>query len=542
MGDRMHLYASEMIKSSMGLAEVMKGARDTTVALSSELSHRQGGMAGDDDAGRHFSRVYTSAASTTLDQLGFSAYVLGQTGAGLMRTAREFMAQDSATAASIAGKQQDLTSGLADPSDGCDQEFLDRGQELPKVVGDTAWYQQYSPGRGHRFRGDPDKARDVAESWRKAGRLVVRLLDSAQTYASSAKKAHGGEAADSFNRYFKQCVGFADPPDRAQADETLVANLAAACHQLAKACDKYADHIDAANDEIDFHEVNIFASDNPFDDPKFGGNGFDGGLNDAVLADPHIHQLGDVAHALDSSQGRVHLPKPNGPPGPALPFVPLPMPRVPVPVPVPAMSLASWKTGTGADPNIPSRDPIPPDPNAHHKPLDPAEERRFRTWMNSLPAGGFAGGGGASNPDNAYQLRVAGYPERELPLPPEATGRSGRGLMADGLRPADGYAVEAKHVREPGCTTSSRSLDKVDHTLATEPRYDGHGRMRFSPRIDSMYPGDERELNRYQAAMNNPDNEELRGLEIVTNDKKSAAYWQSMMVMTGTKGESRYVP
>ncbi|MGH3310687.1 MAG: restriction endonuclease fold toxin-2 domain-containing protein, partial [Streptomyces sp.] len=331
-----------MIKGSMGLVDVMKGARDTTIALSSELNGRQGGMAGDDDAGRNFSKAYTSAATTTLDQMGFSAYVLGQTGAGLMRTAREFMAQESRTAASIMGNQQDLTAGMADPSDGCDQAFLNRGQELPEVVGDTAWYKQYKPGSGERFRGDPDKARDVADSWRKAGKLVGRLLNAAQGCASTANKAHSGEAADAFDRYFKRCVGYADPPERAQADETLVANLAAACQQLAKACDKYAEHIDAANREIGLHKVDLFAIDNPFDDPKWGGNGFDGGLNSAVLGDPHIHHLGDVAHALDSSQARVHLPRPEAPSGPGLPglpILPLPIPRVPVPIP--AMALAT---------------------------------------------------------------------------------------------------------------------------------------------------------------------------------------------------------
>ncbi|MFI9311152.1 restriction endonuclease fold toxin-2 domain-containing protein [Streptomyces triculaminicus] len=35
---------------------------------------------------------------------------------------------------------------------------------------------------------------------------------------------------------------------------------------------------------------------------------------------------------------------------------------------------------------------------------------------------------------------------------------------------------------------------------------------------------------------------ELRGLEIVTNDKSATAYWQSMMLMSGVNGTARYVP
>ncbi|MFD8793729.1 restriction endonuclease fold toxin-2 domain-containing protein [Streptomyces vinaceus] len=42
--------------------------------------------------------------------------------------------------------------------------------------------------------------------------------------------------------------------------------------------------------------------------------------------------------------------------------------------------------------------------------------------------------------------------------------------------------------------------------------------------------------------MENPANSEIRGLEIVTNGKDNAAYWQSMMAMSGTPGSTRYVP
>ncbi|MFD4935133.1 restriction endonuclease fold toxin-2 domain-containing protein [Streptomyces virginiae] len=47
--------------------------------------------------------------------------------------------------------------------------------------------------------------------------------------------------------------------------------------------------------------------------------------------------------------------------------------------------------------------------------------------MKSLTPGGFAGGVGPSDPDNAYQLRTSGYPERVVPL----AGKN-RGLMVDG--------------------------------------------------------------------------------------------------------------
>ncbi|MFE3599780.1 restriction endonuclease fold toxin-2 domain-containing protein [Streptomyces sp. NPDC059142] len=538
--------AEGMIRGSMGLVETMRGVRDSAIGAFHELD-RQKGMAGDDDAGRAFAKVYAPAARTTLNQIGFGAHVLGATSGGLMRTAREFMAQENATVSAFLGGQADLSVGMGDPGEDCPENYLGLGNELPEVVGDTAWYSQYAPGGGsERFRGSPEKLRDVAGTWRHVGTLLDRFLGDAQTYASTADKAHSGEAADAFRTYFKNCVGFTGPPAQAQQDEPLVANLVAASQELAKACDRYAEHVEAALWKIREHRLDLMAVDMPWDSPMFGGNGFDGGLHDAVLEDPWIHRLGDVAHALDSSEGRVKLPEGSGDPrAPGLPLLPL----IPAPVPVPLV-LASYQgglpgvlpMGQGVDPGIPSRDPIPPDPASGHRILPPAEQTRFRTWMRTLNGGGFAGGGGAANPDNAYQLRIAGYPERELPLPAGATGRSGKGLMADGLRPEDGYAVEAKHVREPDCKKTFRSLGEVDRTLATPPKVDNQGKLRFDPRVDGMYGSDERELARYRAAMSDPRNSEIRGLEIVTNDKDSAGYWQSMMAMNSVKGTSRYIP
>ncbi|MFD8129085.1 restriction endonuclease fold toxin-2 domain-containing protein [Streptomyces mirabilis] len=536
------VIADGMVKASMGMVTtVMPGARDTAIALFHELD-RQHGMAGDDDAGHAFAKVYKSAAATTLDKMGFSSYVMGETGKGLMRNAREFLARESHIASEILKKQVDLTPGMGDPGTDCTESFLGLGQELPEVVGDTAWYDQYAPGgMSDRFRGSPEKLRDVAGSWRAGGKMMLRFLEDAQAYAHTADKAHSGEAADAFRRYFAGFVGFAAPPDQAQQDETLVANLVAACNQLAKACDQYADHVEAAKQQIQQNDLDPFHLDAPWDSPMFGGNGDDGGLKNAVLNDPWIHRLGDVAHALDESEKRVKLPNgSDSPPGlPGFPLLP-----IPVPLPVPIV-LASYRgqapgilpMGNKVDPSIPAQDPIPPQPGTTRI-LGPAEQPQFRTWLNSLNTGGFAGGGGPTNPDNAYQLRVAGYPEREVPL----EGRK-RGLMVDGIRPADGYLVEAKHVRDPDCKKRSfRSIERVNETLAKPVKVDAKGNPKWDPVVDSMYGDDSRELTRYQKAMANPANSEIRGLEIVTNGKDNAVYWESMMAMNGVTGSARYVP
>lgn len=60
-------------------------------------------------------------------------------------------------------------------------------------------------------------------------------------------------------------------------------------------------------------------------------------------------------------------------------------------------------------PSIPAQDPIPPQPGTTRL-VTTGEQQQFRTWLDSLNTGGFAGGGGPTNPDNAYQLRVARLP------------------------------------------------------------------------------------------------------------------------------------
>ncbi|MFF7778916.1 restriction endonuclease fold toxin-2 domain-containing protein [Streptomyces tanashiensis] len=457
------------------------------------------------------------------------------------------MAEESRQVSAFLGRQADLTAGMGDPGTDCTENYLGLGQELPEVVGETAWYEQYAPGGGSdRFRGSPEKIRDVAGSWRHAGVLMQRFLEDAQTYALTASKAHSGEAADAFQAYVKYSVGLTCPLAKAEEGEPLVTNLVAACRQIAKACDRYAEHVEAAKGKIAERKLDFFAVDMPWDQPMFGGNGYDGGLLDAVLGDSWIRDLGAVDHALDSSAARIKLPAADPPAAPAIPGLPFLPPLIPAPIPVPVPVVLASYTGqvpalapmiNPVDPGISFVDPIPPVPGTTRL-LTAAGQQQFRSWVSTLRPGGLAGGGGPAAPDNAYQLRVAGYPEREVPL----LG-SKRGLMVDGIRPLDGHLVEAKHVRDPDCTKKSfRTLDRVEETLAKPVKVNNQGKIAWDPVVDSMYAGDEKELVRYKQAMANPANSEIKGLEIVTNGRDNAVYWQSMMAMTGTPGSTRYVP
>ncbi|MFB7786799.1 restriction endonuclease fold toxin-2 domain-containing protein [Streptomyces vinaceus] len=126
----------------------------------------------------------------------------------------------------------------------------------------------------------------------------------------------------------------------------------------------------------------------------------------------------------------------------------------------------------------------------------------------------------------AYQLRVAGYPEYEVPIAP-STG-PGTTLMVDGFRDSDGMAIEAKHVDKPG-RKCYRSLDEFRTNHQTGKK-------------DFLYVSDRDEMKKYAAALRDPRNTEMRGVEVDTNNPDSVSYWRVMMAAYGVKGYARYVP
>ncbi|GCD97087.1 hypothetical protein [Embleya hyalina] len=52
-----------------------------------------------------------------------------------------------------------------------------------------------------------------------------------------------GVAMDGFDTYFKLFVGYQGAPREPTEGAPLIANLAAACRQIAHACERYASHV-----------------------------------------------------------------------------------------------------------------------------------------------------------------------------------------------------------------------------------------------------------------------------------------------------------
>lgn len=209
------------------------------------------------------------------------------------------------------------------------------------------------------------------------------------------------------------------------------------------------------------------------------------------------------------------MPRPdNDGPLPGLPPFLAPLIRVPTLVPV------AYRPANG--PRVqPIAPATPPDPR--FPPLTPSERGNFQTWLNSLRQGDFSGGRPA---ETAYQMRVAGYPEYEVPIPPGLS--PGNTLMVDGFRDADGMAVEAKYVNKPD-QRCYRSLEDLRKNHDNDDR-------------DFLYDKDRRELRKYAAALQDPRNTEMRGVETVTNNQEAVQYWRIMMAAYGVTGHARYVP
>ncbi|MGX1759947.1 restriction endonuclease fold toxin-2 domain-containing protein [Streptomyces lydicus] len=495
---------------------------ELVLALIRELDE-QAGMAGDDDAGRAFAALYHSASKTTVNQMGEAAHAMGRGSESLLQTANNYMATESKVAEDMLAAigQRSTSEPYSGKSADCAPAPRGRGNELSEVIGETSAIDKYLVG--DRFRGDPEKLRSVARTWRKAKNISERVLSDAQDCWRTAARNHEGKTAEAIDVFFNKFVGRDHPTAKAEPSCTLLANLPAACQQLANACDNYADHVEAASKKSWGETASdaLFDSggDSVWDNPAFGGNGEDGGLHAAVSGDDRIMGLASLGHSLDSSQSRVRVPRPDPAPWKPSPILP---PGLPLPLPprIPIMIPAGY---TKPDPSLyrPAMPPpVPPDPR--FPALTPTERQSFNRWAHGLRDGGFSGG---TKAERDYQHRTAGYPEKEVPIDPRKSALGT--LMVDGLRDTDGMAVEAKFVKRPGCTY--RNLDDLENSDS------------FHEKV--LHKKDEKELYKYKAAIEYPAHAgRLRGVEVATNDPEAVPYWDALLVAHGVNGYSRHVP
>ncbi|WP_406292206.1 restriction endonuclease fold toxin-2 domain-containing protein [Embleya sp. NBC_00896] len=495
--------------------------REQVDTIANGLAHDLGpsaGMAGDDGAGNAFAKVYQPAAAETVDQIAFAASVMGSTSATVMRAAANYLATEDAIAAAMMREHPIDTAidALRGPAaDPCNS--TGRGRDLPHIVDEQGTVERVvNPSHGN--RGKLSSARG---SWSSAASLLDEVLAQAQQGARSLLAECRGPAMDQFDTHFKLFVGYQGAPGEPTECAPLIANLAAACRQIAHACERYSSHVKKDQSEIHFP-------------PRlFGG---DDDLKNAVLSDPAIRALGDLPPILNASRSRVTLPRPDGGTTPLIPGIPPIPPLIPVPVapvPVALTSLATTTrhvgfaglfTGTFGvpDPVDPAlvTPPLPPPPGT--KLLTPAQRAEFTKWQTSLNSHHFANHRDEKDPDNAYQRRTAGYPEYDLPT-------SDGQIQADGLRPEDGAIVEAKHVRNP------------ENTCRTETVLRDAEQRDLRPWEEKIFRDDKDEMARYADAVTESKGH-LTTVELHTNNPASVAYWQILMARNHTPGQVLLTP
>jgi hypothetical protein len=162
---------------------------------------------------------------------------------------------------------------------------------------------------------------------------------------------------------------------------------------------------------------------------------------------------------------------------------------------------------------VPPLPPIPP--SGAYPPYSPQQQAAAAAWAATLPTRDPNYG---TPDDRAYQVRVAGQPERRV------YGADGSSQWADGYRPQDGALVDAKHVRDPACTP--RTLQGIQED-------------QFATKF--TLPKDEKEVRDYGAAITNPANH-AQYLEVDTDDPVTVGYWQFLTASNAVPSDVRYVP
>jgi hypothetical protein len=260
---------ANFVNASWSLVELRDLIFDMLSLLSTELGEH-GGMAGDDEAGRAFAAVYKEAVKTLFEQAGFAHRVMAAGAGALLKSAEEFLkAEDRIAAELLTQSPQGPEIGSQPSGPDCSPRASHNAEDLPEVVGETSGVDQYL--FNERFLGQPGKLRAVAGSWRSAGKILESAYwDSAAAW-KRATLDEVGETADRVEEFFRRFVGKRSPSSSVSEDETLMANLPAACKMIADACDAYADHIETAKQRLPYEETSPTGEIlMPWEQPRFG--------------------------------------------------------------------------------------------------------------------------------------------------------------------------------------------------------------------------------------------------------------------------------
>lgn len=471
------------------------------------------GMAGNDDVAHRFASKYEPAARTVIQAIDRGGQAMAAISSRLLTMSWNYLKNEDSIAASFNGGTIDTTSGLRQPEGECEPSNVYLA--LPQVTGasestDIPVISRFWP------QGDPAKLRAAATVWTKAAELVDTAQVNARNQCAPVFQTSHGSAIDAFRGYVGQVVS--DHPGggtTVATSQPLLENVSAGCRLLAKACDDYADAID--NQRTTLRNLAIAAG-------VITAAGivltiFTLGLSDEAAAAGDAALAGEAATAAatfatveEGSAAAAAIAEAEQIIAEAAEALNVDVAPAAAAGAIPAVTLAATTSAAAQAIGV---GPIPPPVPPPFPLYSPAQQTAAAAWAAGLPhrAPNYGNPG-----DQAYQLRIAGPTEYQMP------GANGQTVWADGYRPADGAIIDAKHVRQQGC--SPRTLNGLQQ---------GNRITQF------LSPGDANELGRYQGAISNPANH-AQYLEIDTDDADTVGYWQFLAAQQHVTSNVRYVP
>jgi len=361
--------------------------------------------------------------------------------------------------------------------------------------------------------------------WQHAAELIDDAQCNAEQHAAPITVYCSGATITAFNSYVRRIYA-TDPSGNTVIDagQPLMENLAAGCRQMQRICDQYADAIDDCRHTLIALGVTagiITAAGVLLTFFTFGGSDAAAAAGDAALAadaavaaealaaaEAELAAAAAVAEAeavIESAVAKLLAA------GVLTAVVVGPADRASA-----APAAGPQLAGLTALPAVATVPPLPPGlPSGTFPTYSPQGQAAAAAWAATLASRDPVYG----TPDDiAYQIRMAGQPERHM------SGAGGDTVWADGYRPSDGAVIDAKHVRNPGC--SPRTLE-------------GLSENQFASLM--LKDKDESEVGRYGGVVANPANH-AQYLEIDTDDQETVGYWQYLAASNHVPSDVRYNP
>ncbi|MDH6113567.1 hypothetical protein P3T36_005270 [Kitasatospora sp. MAP12-15] len=271
-------------------------------------------------------------------------------------------------------------------------------------------------------QGDPDKLRAAGGVWAKCASLIDDAQSNAGRHAAYVNQECSGAAFDAFQTY--AATIYTSHPQggtTVAASLPLMENLSAACRVMHQTCQDYADAIDTCRDTLiglgtAAGVITVGGALLTFF--TFGGSDAAGAAGDAALAGEAAAAADALATAEADAAAAAAVAEAESVVSQLAARLIVTSALTTAAVVVPAVSAdaspatalaAAAPTGPGAAPLV-SAPVAPPDPPPY--PLyTPAQQAAAAAWENALP---WRPANYGTPDDRAYQVRVAGSPERSM--------------------------------------------------------------------------------------------------------------------------------